>query len=119
MQLGQQALYVAVCVAFLSYRNPYIKGPKRQLFHHFFIIVSQIFRDFRAVNVVIAGFWRLKAPETSIWAPEGAFGPEKNFFHSFFTIFWLLACKKKPWSSRPLARPPRREAALAADLITA
>ena len=26
-----------------------------------------------AANFVNAGFWRLKAPETSIWAPEGAF----------------------------------------------
>ena len=38
------------------------------------------------------------------------------------TIFWPLArpkiAKRKPRSSRPLARPPRREAALAADFPT-
>ena len=61
-------------------------------------------RDF-----VNAGFWRLKAPETSIWAPEGAFWAKKAIFHSFVydcsRIVWIF------WVSR--------EAALAADLITA
>ena len=35
-----------------------------------------------------AGFWRLKAPETSIWAPEGAFWPNKAIFPSFFYDFF-------------------------------
>ena len=60
----------------------------------------------KVANFVNAGFWRLKAPETSIWAPGGAFWPKKalfpSFFHDFFWIFWVP-----------------REAALAADLITA
>ena len=44
-----------------------------------------------------AGFWRLKAPETSIWAPEGAFGSKKNNFSLIFTRFF-----QHIW---PLARP--------------
>ena len=36
-----------------------------------------------AANFVNAGFWRLRAPETSIWAPEGAFGPKRQFFLHF------------------------------------
>ena len=39
---------------------------------------------FEAVNFVNAGFWRLRAPETSIWAPEGAFG-------RIFSYIWPLA----------------------------
>ena len=42
-----------------------------------------------AANFVNAGFWRLKAPETSICAPEGAFWPKKAFFHTFFTDFFV------------------------------
>ena len=41
-----------------------------------------------------AGFWRLKAPKTCIWAPEGAFGPKKATFAyllSFFPYIWPLA----------------------------
>ena len=34
-----------------------------------------------------AGFWRLKAPETSIWAPEVAFGPKRAIFLLFFYDF--------------------------------
>ena len=49
--------------------------------------------------------------------------PRKYIFLVFFTIYWAPARQKiaqrRPRSSRPLARPPRREAALAADLITA
>ena len=64
-----------------------------------------MFREFSGRLCRNAGFWRLRAPETSIWAPEGAFGPTKaifpSFFHVFFGIFWVP-----------------REAALAADLIT-
>ena len=44
--------------------------------------------SFQAVDFQNAGFWRLKAPETSIWAPEGAFGPKKAIFHNLFDIFW-------------------------------
>ena len=45
---------------------------------------TSISLGFRAVNVVNAGFWRLKAPETSIWAPEAAFGPNFAYFLVFF-----------------------------------
>ena len=41
-----------------------------------------------ATNFVNAGFWRLRAPETSIWAPEGAFWPKKAIFPSFFHVFF-------------------------------
>ena len=102
---------------------------KRHFFVDFLTIfgsfqrVSQIlcwdFRENGAVDFQNPGFWRLRAPETRIWAPEGAFGRDFDYF-----FYYLLAasaakkCKKRPWSSRPLARPPRREAALAAALIT-
>ena len=56
-----------------------------------FQILCWDFRETGAVDFQNAGFWRLRAPETSIWAPEGAFGPQKAifplFFHDFFHIF--------------------------------
>ena len=65
-----------------------------------------------AANFVNAGFWRLKAPETCIWAPEGAFDPKRNFFCYLFTFFsavslyiWSLVgpnIAKKGW---PLPQP--------------
>ena len=42
----------------------------------------------KVANFVNAGFWRLRAPETSIWAPEGAFWPKKAIFPSFFHYFF-------------------------------
>ena len=48
----------------------------------------------KVAHFVNSGFWRLRAPETSIWAPEGALdrnpyikGPKRQFFHRFFSIF--------------------------------
>ena len=85
--------------------DPHMKSPKRQFLDYFFALFLDIwplagpniekregplqklargdrqthFGTFgfweKAVNFVNAGFWRLRAPETSIWAPEGAFGP--------------------------------------------
>ena len=53
-----------------DYRNSYIKGKTNQNNLRFVNIFSGIcfgfFECFRAVSVVNAGFWRLKAPETSI-----------------------------------------------------
>ena len=43
-----------------------------------------------AANFVNAGFWRLKAPETSIWAPEDAFGPKKAIFRLFFIMLSIF-----------------------------
>ena len=75
-----------------------------------FCVFCACFAHKKVANFVNAGFWRLRAPETSIWAPEGAFWPQKaifpSFFHDFFGVFFGIF-----WVSR--------EAALAADLITA
>ena len=49
--------------------------------------------------------------------------PTPSAESEIMTIVWQLAqpklAKRQPESSRPPARPPRREAALAADLIAA
>ena len=68
----------------MSLRIPYIKGPKRAKNIDFFSYIWPLARPNiakrgaaiveEAANFVNVGFWRLKAPETSIWAPEGAFG---------------------------------------------
>ena len=51
--------------------------------------------SFRAIHVENAGFWHLKAPETSIWAPEGAFAQKNTSFlyfcYDFFLYIWQLA----------------------------
>ena len=44
----------------------------------------------KVANFVNAGFWRLGAPETSIWAPEGAFGPKKGNFSFIFSPFFRV-----------------------------
>ena len=80
--------------------------------------------SFRAVDVVNAGFWRLKAPETSIWAPEGAFGPKKAIFEVFFIIFQVFVGGKLPFWALFIGvnlnfQAVIKSAALAADLITA
>ena len=53
-----------------------------------------IFASFQAVIFQNAGFWRLKAPGTSIWAPEGALdripyikGPKRQFVLYFSRLF--------------------------------
>ena len=43
--------------------------------------------SFWAVNVVNDGFWCLKAPETSIWAPEGAFRGFRAVYSNFPSFF--------------------------------
>ena len=79
-------------------------GPKKQFFDYVFAVFPYIWpllwkklregfgmasgRVWKAGNFVNAGFWRLRAPETSIWAPEGAFGPKKAIFPSFFHNFF-------------------------------
>ena len=68
-----------------------------------------------AANFLNAGFWRLRAPETRILAPEGALdrisyikGPKRANFHRFFAIFsifyWAnwLAVKKSAASAASL-----------------
>ena len=47
----------------------------------------------KVTNFVNAGFWRLKATETSIWAPEGAFGPKKASFPVFVHDVFELFCE--------------------------
>ena len=87
-----------------------------------FLIFSKdffgFFASFQAVSFVNAGFWRLKAPETNMWAPEGAFGPKKAKIHRCFAIFsavfpniWPLAgpnIAKKGWPLQALARGDRQ-----------
>ena len=59
------------------------------------------FRELEAVDFQNPGFWRLRAPETRIWAPEGAFAvsatPKRSkrqffeYFLAFFLYIWPLA----------------------------
>ena len=58
----------------------------------------------KAENFGNAGFWRLRAPETSIWAPEGAFGPKKVKFSSMFLIFSGVAGSRRKGHSWPFGR---------------
>ena len=44
----------------------------------------------KVANFVNAGFWRLRAPGTSILAPGGAFWPKRQFF-AIFSNIWPLA----------------------------
>ena len=50
-------------------------------------MIFGISMSFWVVDFQNAGFWRLKAPETSIWAPEGAF---RGFSSRLFKFSILL-----------------------------
>ena len=56
------------------------------VFSHVLRVWAHVLRMFctsfgeKVASFVNAGFWRLRAPETSIWAPEGAFWPKKAIF---------------------------------------
>ena len=84
-----------------------VTSPKKDIFYDFFglfpyirLLAGPNIAEKGAANVVNAGFWRLKAPITSIWAPEGAFGLRIGLQGLFFTIF--SAFFLNIW---PLARP--------------
>ena len=59
-----------------------------------FQILCWDFWETGAVDFQNAGFWRLKAPETRIWAPDGAFGPKRQIFYIFslflVSFFWIF-----------------------------
>ena len=68
------------------------------------------------------GFWRLKAPETSIWTPEGAFGPLRLGERRTTGLGGTTGSDGRRNGIRTTARGDPQavgEAALAADLITA
>ena len=75
---------------FTAKRDPYIKGPKRQFFLHFLTIFSAAHLDF---------------PSFFAGARAWARGPRRRMENVFF-LKWVV-------------EPLPREAALAADLITA
>ena len=64
------------------------------LFPRVFHILCWDFLETGAVDFQNPGFWRLKAPETRIWAPEGAIygdpyikGTKRQFVLNFCTMF--------------------------------
>ena len=62
----------------------------RRIFWSFprvFQILCWDFRGTQAMDFQNAGFWRLRAPETSIWAPEGAFESKRQFSIVFLLFF--------------------------------
>ena len=68
--------------------------------------------DFWAADFVNAGFWRLRAPETSIWAPEGAFGTKRQFFRHFFVVFSWIFRVLAPLGLVTLVRKPSFQAVI-------
>ena len=67
----------------------------------FFNIFSAFFSKYLAPSAaknckkkqLILKCWFLapQAPETSIWAPEGAFGPKRQFFAYFLDLFGIYS----------------------------